>query len=195
MKKRYYKRKKKTDAISELVYGLVVFGILSYFFGDKSVLIKVIFGGFLFLLLGSIVFQFYKKYKTNNFYLKSRIQEIDKMSGIEFEKFLKVHFEKQGYYVKLTPASNDYGADLILKKDNIVTVVQAKRHKGKIGNNAIQEIVGAKGYYNATQGMVITNSFYTSNAIALASANNIKLWNRNNLVKEFQINQKFSSPT
>lgn len=60
----------------------------------------------------------------------------DQMTGIEFENYLGFIFQEKGYHVDTTPASNDYGADLILKKNGITTVVQAKRYKDKVGVKA-----------------------------------------------------------
>lgn len=119
-----------------------------------------------------------KKHK----YLNCGINEIDKMKGTDFEYFLKVHFQKLGYKADTTPVTNDYGADLILKRDKEIIVIQAKRYKEKVGIKAIQEIIGAKGYYNATKGMVVTNSQYTKNAVHLANANQIELWDRKKLI-------------
>ncbi|WP_271716047.1 restriction endonuclease [Anaeromicropila herbilytica] len=116
-------------------------------------------------------------------YLDSGISDIDKMQGIEFEEFLKVHFERLGYHVKTTKTTNDYGADLILKKERNIIVVQAKRYKSRIGINAIQEVIGAIRYYKGMKGMVITNSYFTKNAINLAKANQIELWDRNKLIE------------
>lgn len=107
---------------------------------------------------------------------------IDKMSGIEFEDYLFNLFKKMNYEVEKTPASNDYGADLLLLKDGIKTVVQAKRYNSSVGVSAIQEIIGAKGYYNADKCLVITSNYFTNNAINLANANEVELWNRDYLV-------------
>lgn len=63
------------------------------------------------------------------------------MSGSEFEEYLLAHFGKLGYKGKLTKTTNDYGADLIVKKKKEVIVIQAKRHKSKVGIKAVQEIV------------------------------------------------------
>lgn len=128
-----------------------------------------------------------KNKAIRNKYLKSRIHEIDVMQGIEFENLLKVHFEKLGYRVELTPVSNDFGADLVLYKDSKITVVQAKRYKNKVNNKAVQEVAGAIGKYKADKGMVVTNSFFTKNAVELARANNIELWNRNTLIEKFKL--------
>ena len=122
-------------------------------------------------------------------YLKSPLSKIDVMSGTEFEEYLKARFEHMGYKVLLTPATNDYGADLILNKKGEVTVVQAKRYNGNVGNKAVQEVVAAQAYYDADHAMVITNSYYTDNAINLAEVNNVELWDRDNLISNTGFNR------
>jgi len=72
----------------------------------------------------------------NAIYRKSGIKEIDKFTEEQFEKWLKKLFEDYGYKVKETRKTADYGADLIIEKDNIKIVVQAKRHKNKVGIKA-----------------------------------------------------------
>lgn len=125
--------------------------------------------------------------KKKRAYLNSDIKNIDSMSGVDFEEYLSEHFKKMGYSVKLTPKSNDYGADLVLEKKGVRTVVQAKRHRGKVTNSAIQEIVTAKAYYNAHNAMVVINSFFTKNARELARANEVELWDRDVLISRFSI--------
>lgn len=110
------------------------------------------------------------------------------MTGIEFEEFLKAHFQSLGYRVTLTQASHDYGADLILKDRNgEKTAVQAKKYSGKVGIKAVQEISGAVGYYGADKAIVVTNSYFTSSAVQLAKSNAVELWDRNQLIQRFQI--------
>ena len=104
------------------------------------------------------------------------------MTGEEFEEYLKAQFERQGYKVRLTPRSNDYGADLVLTRNKEVTVVQAKRYQGNVGNKAVQEIVAAQAYYDADRAMVVTNSYFTNPARKLAEANDVELWDRDNLI-------------
>lgn len=52
-----------------------------------------------------------------------------------------------------------------------------------MGVKAIQEAVAAKGYYDCQEAMVVTNSVYGKQAMELARANGVKLWDRNDLVK------------
>ena len=186
---RKYHRKKKGKKIFEilLVLGLLVF---STRYIDNSFYDIIIYGvaTFIVLVLAAGSFsKFITEYKKKKKYLRSGIQSIDSMTGIEFEEYLKAHFGKKGYKVESTPASNDYGADLILIKGGIKTVVQVKRYRGKIGNSAIQEVVGAVGYYKADRCMVVTNSFFTSNGKKLAIANNVELWDRHKLIDEFSV--------
>ena len=187
-KRRYSRKNDFSHLIILLVILIIVFrGRISKVQIPFNAYFKWLLIGSCLLFIGKLLFVFFNKHKENKKYLYSRIFEIDKMSGPDFERLLKAHFEKQGYSVRLTPVSNDYGADLVLTKDNSTTVVQAKRYRSKIGNKAIQEIIGAKGYYNADKCIVISNSFYTANAISLARANNVALWNRNDLIDNFKI--------
>jgi HJR/Mrr/RecB family endonuclease len=114
------------------------------------------------------------------------IEDIDSMNGYQFEEFLSHFFEIMGYSVENTPLSRDQGADLIISKMNEKTVVQAKRYSGNVGNSAIQEIKAAIAMYGAKNGIVVTNSDFTSSAKSLAHANNIELINREQLIKALE---------
>ena len=140
----------------------------------------------LFILLGvSVILPFLVRFAVFLFRRHSRgrklLKRIDKMSGTEFEEFLADYFRKSGYEVVTTPASNDYVADLILISGDEKTAVQAKRYEAKVGNSAVQEIIAAKGYYETENAMVVTNSYFTANAINLAEANEVELWDRDTL--------------
>ena len=115
--------------------------------------------------------------------IKSGILDVDKMTGLEFEHYLKVLFEKLGYQVVVTPYVAEFGADLIIVKDNIKTAIQAKRYHGKIGIEAIQQVVAAKARYQCQRAMVVTNSNFTQAAWKLAQDNHVTLWWRNRLIE------------
>src|SRR5579862_2994442 len=78
---------------------------------------------------------------------RSGIEEIDAMGGVTFERRLSHLFNCLGYRVEQTRARGDYGADLILARDGIRTVVQAKRWTKNVGVKAVQEAVAAKPMY------------------------------------------------
>ena len=112
------------------------------------------------------------------------MQEIDKLSGREFELYLEKVFKGLGWYAKVTPASGDQGADLILMKFGKRTAVQAKHYKKPVDNKAVQQVVAAKAYYDCTAAMVVTNNYFTESAKKLAAANKVDLWDRDRLATE-----------
>lgn len=111
------------------------------------------------------------------------LQKVDRMTGEEFELFLKTHFENLGCTVTTTKTSNDYGADLILDYKGRTVSVQAKRHNSTVGVKAVQEVIGSMAYYETDIGLVVTNSNYSKNAEELAFANDVILWDRDVLVR------------
>jgi restriction system protein len=140
------------------------------------------------VFVGVKVFRHFNKKRK---FSRANIYEIDRMTGEQFEHYLGFLFTKLGYKTKVTPYSGDYGADVVLVKDGITTVVQAKRYKGIVGNKAVQEIVASMSVYNAQKALVVTNSRYSINAIQLAKANGVELWDRTRLVNELsKINMK-----
>ncbi|MEH6906262.1 restriction endonuclease [Neobacillus drentensis] len=121
--------------------------------------------------------------KTTNFI--EPIEDVDKMSGHEFEHYLAPVFRNQGYHVEVTNPSGDFGGDLILKNRKEKAVVQAKRYgeDKKVGVDAINEVVGAAGYYNATKKIVITNRYFTEAAKTSAKRNGVTLLDRDDLIR------------
>lgn len=118
-------------------------------------------------------------------YLFMNLKKIDKMTGREFEEYLKVQFERKGYRVSLTEASHDYGADLILNRKKRKIVVQAKRYDKNVGISAVQEAAGAVAYYEADEAMVVTNQYFTKSAYSLAKQNGVQLMTRKDLKEKF----------
>lgn len=190
---RYWRRRNK-----------IILGIALYLFiaglsdtTSNPVLILVINLLFLSIFLGLIGFGLrwlFRVCKALIFNIKPTnliepIEDVDKMSGHEFEHFLAPVFRSQGYHVEVTCPSGDFGGDLVLKKRKEKSVVQAKRYgeDKKVGVDAINEVVGAAGYYNATKKLVITNRYYTDAAKITAKRNGIILLDRDDLI--MMINQ------
>jgi restriction system protein len=113
------------------------------------------------------------------------IKWADTLSGVEFERWIAIIFQQEGFHVKTTPGSSDYGADLILEHGESRIVVQTKRYKSKVGVDAVQEVVAAMDYYDAEGAIVITNSTVSRQARALASRQRrtVKIWDRSMLLQ------------
>ncbi|WP_165904133.1 restriction endonuclease [Plasticicumulans lactativorans] len=115
-----------------------------------------------------------------------QFDQLDRLTGPEFEQRLAILFRHQGYSVKLTKGSGDQGADLLLSKGNILIAVQAKRYTARVGNRAIQELLGGMIFYKCNRGMVVTTSDFTRSAKELAAkASGVELWGRSELRAHF----------
>jgi len=115
---------------------------------------------------------------------RSGIYEIDRLSGAVFEQYLELLFRRLGYRVERTRVAGDYGGDLVVSRNGVRTVVQAKRYSKPVGVRAIQEVVAAKRAYDCTEAMVVTNSRFTRQASHLAEKNDVELWDRDMLVRQ-----------
>lgn len=118
------------------------------------------------------------------------IFDADCMTGKEFEQLLCDLFRKSGYVANVTQDSNDYGIDILLQKtvNNHIyhEGIQAKRYSGKVGIDAIQEAISGKGFYKLDKVFVVTNSWFTRQAVKLAAANDVVLWDRDILDSNLQ---------
>jgi hypothetical protein len=102
------------------------------------------------------------------------------MSGVEFEQALAELFELLGYEVE-SSEHYDKGADLVITKDGEPTGVQAKRCSGSVGIDAVRQLIDGRKRYDCTRGLVVTNSFFTEQAIECAEAWEVDLWDRREL--------------
>lgn len=111
------------------------------------------------------------------------IDDVDLMTGEEFEALVARIFTCLGYDAVVTQATGDQGVDVIASKGGTRLGIQAKCYSGPVPNGAVQEIVAGLRYYGLNRGLVVTNNQFTSSAAKLARANNILLWDRS-LLKE-----------
>ena len=117
------------------------------------------------------------------------MEQIDSLSGVEFELLLQKLYQMQGYNTVVTKRSHDYGADLVLEKKGKISIVQAKCYGKNVGIKAVQEIVAAKPHYKAADAFVATNRHFSKDAVVLAIEHNVKLIDRDvlfSLVKKFR---------
>jgi len=116
---------------------------------------------------------------------RSGILEIDTMDGPTFEQYLATMFRRLGYRVEVVgSARGDYGGDLVIRTNGIRTIVQAKRYRGKkVGIKAVQEAHTARAMYDCAEAMVVTNSVFSQQAQKTARKTDVRLWDRDELIK------------
>lgn len=117
------------------------------------------------------------------------IDDVDIMSGQEFEVFICNMFQKMGYAAEITAITGDQGIDVIALRPGLKIGIQAKCYNRTVSNSAVQEVVAGGKHYSCDKVIVATNNFFTESAIALASTNNVILWDRS-ILKE-KINELF----
>lgn len=177
--KKIYKKKNNRPALTIHMQIWVLFSATHYLlFKNLSQSATILITG----ILVQLIYSWFQAHQKKINILNSGIKEIDKMTGDQFEELLLQHFKGLGYSGYVTRGSADYGADLVVKKDDIVIVIQAKRWNQKVGIDAIQQVAGAVKHYDAQQAIAITNNYFTKNAIELAKSNNVTLWDRNKLI-------------
>lgn len=112
------------------------------------------------------------------------LDQIQAMSGLEFEIYMKSVYEGLGYRVKRTPRSGDYGIDLILlKKDGAKLAVQCKRYSKPVGEPVIRDFLGSLIKAGISKGYVVTSSHFTEPAKRFVKHEPIALVDGSDLVK------------
>jgi restriction system protein len=103
------------------------------------------------------------------------LEELQSLSGVEFEKLVRSLFERDGYRVVACGGSGDEGIDLILHLDRAKDVVQCKRWKSDIGSPVIREFYGSMIHAGARHGFIITTASFSSSATSFAAGKPILL--------------------
>ena len=124
------------------------------------------------------------------------IEDVDKLEPRFFEAFVAALFDKQGYYVVLTPYSGDKGANVVARQRGNETgglLIQAKHRQagGKSGHEAIDEILAAKPFYEREYGTtfqpaVITNREFNKPAWRYSRSEQVKIYERKWLIQNLK---------
>jgi restriction system protein len=139
----------------------------------------IAFGGFCLVMAIELGQWLY----TRHYIVHSRLEETDEMTGWEFERWLERLLRDTGMDVERTPYRSDFGADFIATWNGVRIAIQAKRSARPVGVRAVQEVVAAKGYYDCEIAMVVTNNYFTDQALVLARANGVRMRFRDDLAK------------
>lgn len=138
----------------------------------KNFLIIIVIIGILivfFAIAGIFIIQKKRKFS----------REYDLMEGRDFEFFCADLLEKRGFLdVEVTKGSGDNGVDILAEKDGVTYAIQCKRYDEPVGVKAVQEAYAGRDYYDRMVGVVMTNQYFTKNAVDMARKLKIMLWDR-----------------
>lgn len=99
---------------------------------------------------------------------KKPVTDFETTNPYEYETKVATKLKSLGWSARTTSGSGDQGADVIAEIEEVTFVIQCKLYSGPIGNKAVQEVVAAKGYYDADVAAVVANQSYTKSAKKLA---------------------------
>ena len=105
--------------------------------------------------------------------------DINSLSGIEFEHLCQTLLHKAGFKVETTKQSGDGGIDLIAKNQHPFVsgkyIVQCKRYSGSVGEPILRDLYGVVMAERANKGILISTGHFTMSAIRFASDKNLDL--------------------
>lgn len=105
--------------------------------------------------------------------------DMNNMSGIEFEFLCKKLLEKMGFDVEQTKASGDGGIDLIATNSQPFLegkyIIQCKRYSGSVGEPIIRDLYGVVCSERANKGILMTTGTFTNSAVNFAAGKQLEL--------------------
>lgn len=182
------KRSRRQAKPTELIVGYVVAGIgllaAGGFVVPQHVIVPVV------ILLACVIaligvwfyyFVYLKEQARREALVQLSVDQVDEMTGVEFENYVEALLRRDGYKTETTSTSGDYGVDLVAIKDKQRIAIQCKRYTKSIDQKAVREVYAGMTKYQCGLGMVITNRHFTKHAIDLASSTNCILIDREKL--------------
>ena len=104
---------------------------------------------------------------------------LNHLSGIEFEKLCHILLEKMGFDVTATKASGDGGIDLIAHNHQPLLsgkyIIQCKRYAGGVGEPIIRDLYGVVTSERANKGILITTGYFTKQAESFSQGKPLEL--------------------
>ncbi len=170
------------------IYFIISFDLPTYFCNGLFILVLAIMIGLPTTLITNHNKEVERKYKG------IQIADIDSMTGIEFELYLKRILTHQGFIVNTTDVSGDLGVDLVAVGNGDKIAIQAKRHTNKVSRRAVSDAVAGMNHYGCNKAMVITNSYFSPGAITLAKSTGCVLIDRDTLAEWVNESQTAESP-
>jgi len=113
--------------------------------------------------------------------------ETEGLDGIEYEYAVAdlINSHIDGWAAEVSKASGDQGLDVMARSKSCSVAIQTKLYNQPVGNKAVQEIIAAKGFYNADHAAVVTNASFTKSAVELADSQGVALLHHNELLTYF----------
>jgi HJR/Mrr/RecB family endonuclease len=183
---RYHRSRAKSADIDNVVFIFIILAAAACW-QHKALVLQiehiVIYGFIAITTIILIVYAIKLKGRLSRFRFRDNLTmlDIDKMDGLEFERYLVKILDQLGYGAIRLTETYDYGVDIIAVKNGVTWGIQAKRYNGLVKADAVRQAVTALKKYHCDRAMVITNSYYSKVAKELANCNDCTLIDRDTL--------------
>jgi len=105
-----------------------------------------------------------------------KLDQLQNLSGSEFESLVAKIFRKMGYKVMITPKTGDEGIDIdTIDPQGEKVVIQCKRWQGTVSSKVVREFYGSLMHAKAEKGFLVTTGTFSTAAIAFAKGKPISL--------------------
>jgi len=116
-----------------------------------------------------------------------KLAQLTSLSPESFEEFVAELFEALGYTVEQTGGTGDEGADLRLRRKDLLAIVQCKYHKRSVvGSPELQRFLGTIHHTRSHKGFFVTTSTFSLAAEKFVAEHPIELIDGPRLVELVQ---------
>lgn len=127
---------------------------------------------------GSIVYT-----AMNSTEVPKRFQPSTLQIGLGFENHVERLYKGFGYSVSTTPATGDFGVDLIAISNTEKIAIQCKKYATPVGPDAVMQVYSGGAYYECTRFAVFSINGFTNAATEMAKKLRVELFN----IESFEI--------
>jgi restriction system protein len=116
-----------------------------------------------------------------------KLAQLASLTPEGFEEFVAEVFEALGYEVDLVGGTGDQGADLRVRRDGVLAIVQCKYHKsGVVGSPELQKFLGTIHHTRSHKGFFVTTRTFSLAAEKFVAEHPIELIDGPRLVELVQ---------
>jgi HJR/Mrr/RecB family endonuclease len=113
------------------------------------------------------------------------IKNIDRLDIESFEKYLALIFKQKGFSLRKEKEISKFAVDFIVKSKNKQILIHTLRKRtGRFGVQDVRDAAAAGKAAGCDEAMIVTNGFFTKDAIVLATEINIEFWDQKRLIEE-----------
>jgi restriction system protein len=105
------------------------------------------------------------------------LREVKLLTPMQFEEHVAEFYRQRGFKVTMTPRIGDQGIDVIAEREGRRIGIQCKLYSANVSNDAVQQVLAGKHYYQCSHAVVIASGGFTASAIELAKRSNVELLN------------------